>query len=210
MRMPKTDQRRGDEGFTVVEVMITLLLLGIVSATLLAFLDSTLRATTRASKNVQSEQAMTLALRSMTQEIRSADKLTKCATASYATCLVIEVPRQVTLGLACPSRKITYQVTGGFIRETRVVYPANACTPTQTVFNNRPLLESVVNTNAQPLFTYFDPTGAIFNPDLLAADVAAAAVSDAGSIKAEVFVDYGAVNSPVISLSSMAALRNQR
>jgi type II secretory pathway pseudopilin PulG len=215
--MPKTDTAmtdtartrrfRGDGGMTLVEVTITSALLAVVSIVLLSFLESTTKATTRASKDVQAEQTMTIALRSMAQEIRSASAFSQCSgSKSYKTCLTFSVPRNTALGLDCPSRTITYELVSGTVRETRVTYPANACSPTTTTFNSRPLLENVVNTSAQPLFTYYTTSGTAFDPDLGTTSVD----SSAGSIKTEVFVNYGAVNSPTISLSSMAALRNQR
>lgn len=197
---------RDEDGFTIVEMAITVMLLGIVSFVLFSFLDSSMKVTTRASKDLQAEQRMTIALRQMTQEIRSASTVSQCAGAvSYKTCLVIEVPRQVAVGVACPLRRITYQLVGTTVRETRVTYPANACSPTTATFTNKPVLESVVNTAAQPLFTYYDQAGTTFDPD-----VSPALVASAGSIKTSVKVNYGVAGAPVISLDSMAALRNQR
>ena len=205
--MPAQDQASRDEdGFTIIEMAITVMLLGIVSFVLFSFLDSSMKITTRASKDLQAEQRMTIALRQMTQEIRSADSVTQCAgNVSYKTCIVIDVPRETMLGAACPLRRITYQLVGTTVRETRVTYPAAACSPTTTTYNARPVLEGVVNTAAQPLFTFYDQAGTTFDPD-----VSPGLVASAGSVKTSIKVNYGVSGAPVISLDSMAALRNQR
>lgn len=199
-------RRRDEAGFTIIELGVAVMLLGLVSFVLFSFLDSATSVTNRASNDLQAEQKMTLALRTVTQEVRSASSLSQCSGAvSYKTCLVLTVPRSETLGLDCPARTMTYQLVSGTVRETRATYPANACSPITTTYADRPVLEKVVNTSAQPLFTYYDSVGATFDPDVQPAKVA-----DAGSIKVEVKVDYGIKNAPVISLSSIAALRNQR
>jgi type II secretory pathway pseudopilin PulG len=193
---------RGDDaGFTVVEMAITVMLLGIVSFVMFNFLTNATSITNRASKDLQAEQKMTLALRTMTQDLRSASSVTACTAVSTKTCLVLEIPRSVALGISCPQRVITYKLTGGVIQEAETDYPAAACSPTTTKFTARPLLSSVVNDPAtQPLFTFFDTTGVQFDPDVTTKAIA--------SIKTSVSVDYGINNAPKLSLSSIAALRN--
>lgn len=194
-----------DDGFTIVEMAVVVLLLGLVSFVMLNFLNSTLSTTTRASRDNQAEQNMTIALRTISQDIRSASSVTACASATYKTCLVLDIPRNAAVGLTCPGRTITYQFVSGQVKQTQVDYPANACSPTTTKFSARPLLENVVNGASDAFFTFYDKTGVAFDPDTTPAKLV-----DTGSIKTLVKVDYKVSGSSPISLSSVAALRNQR
>jgi prepilin-type N-terminal cleavage/methylation domain-containing protein len=207
-----TRPRRDDSGFTVVEMAVTVMIMGIASVMFLNFLNNTMTLTRRAEKDSQGEQAMTLALRTMTEDLRSASNVYACTAALYKNCLVIDVPRGQSVGLSCPSKTVTYSLSNGTLSATEVDYGASSCTTTTTKWNNRPLLQSVVNGAGENLFTFYDGNGNVFDPDSGAytAAQAAAMVTTSGSIKAFVRVNYGMNGAPTISMSSFAALRNHR
>jgi len=198
---------RDEDGFTIVEMAVTIMILGIVLAVLFNFLNSTMLLSRRAERDLQSEQSMTIALRAVTEDIRAASSLNSCGAGySLKWCVSFDVPRTTTSpALACPQRTITYNMSGGTVYETELDYPSASCSPTTTKFSNKPLLQNLSNGATDYFLTWYDKTGLAFDPD-----ASPGTVSSTGSIKALVKLNYGVPGSPTISLNSIAALRNFR
>jgi prepilin-type N-terminal cleavage/methylation domain-containing protein len=197
-----------DDGFTLIEMSVVVILLGLVTAVLFNFMNNTVLLTRRGERDLQSEQNMSLALRTVTEDLRGASTMYSCGAGySLKWCVSFDVPRATQQGLSCPQRTVTYNMnlTAKTVYETDIEYPTAACSPTTTKFNSRPVLESLANGTSDYFLTWYDSTGASFDPD-----VTPAAIQTAASIKALVKVTYGVPGAPSLQLYSVAALRNHR
>lgn len=211
--------RRSDErGFTIVELAVTVLLVGIVGAILLSFLDNTTSVTARATSHVQAEKDGQLALRTMSQDIRGANPIittypttpTSCAAGSYptgyASCLRFVVVHSTAAGTTCtgpggfvvqsPYSAITYAKVGTAVLRDKVDYSAT-CAVTATT-RGRAVMEDLQASSTTPLFTMLDRTG-----------VATTDPANASAIRIQMDVRYKS-DAPVLRLSSTVALRNSR
>lgn len=212
-------RREPEEGFTVVELAVTVLVLGIVVAVLFGFLDSTTSVTARATRNVDAEQAGQLALRTISQDVRSANPVvstypaapTSCPAggtfpAAYATCLPVVVVRSDVTGPACtgpdgllvqaPYSRITYALAGGRVLQDRTDY-SSTCTVTRS-YTGRVIIDQVVNGAGSPLFTLFDRSGSVTT-----------SATNAASVRIALEVRYHP-RADVLELASAVALRNYR
>jgi prepilin-type N-terminal cleavage/methylation domain-containing protein len=197
--------RRAESGFTMIELAITVMLMGIVLAVLFEFLNNTMVLTRRSEKDLQSEQAMTIALRTVTEDLRSASTISSCGVGfSFRWCVSLDIPRSTTTGVSCPERTLTYNLAGGKLYESELDYPAGACSPTTTKYTNRVVMTGLGNGATDYFLTWYDPTGVAFDPD-----ASPSQVSTAGSIEAMVKANYISGANP-IQLRSIAALRNHR
>lgn len=193
-----------DSGFTLVEVSVTLLLIGIVFAVILGFLSQTARLTATEAKNAEAEQSAGLALRRITQDLRAATSISACNTVSFATCITFQLPGSTTS--ACPASQsgsqITYALSNSTVSETRLDYSAS-CTAT-TRMSGSPVISGITS-GAAPLFTYYGKDG------IAISDVTSSAspVPTAASVMVSLVLSY-APGSPPLSLSSLAAFRNDR
>jgi prepilin-type N-terminal cleavage/methylation domain-containing protein len=202
---------RDDAGFTVLELAVTVMIFGIVTAAFYNFLNNTMSITKRAQRDTQGDQAMVIALRTVTQDLRSASNVASCGAGTlYKSCLTLDIPRSQTVGLSCPSKTMTYTYSGTTLSQTEVDYSGSCVASTR--WTNRPLLTTMANASSEALFTFYDGDGNLFDPDSTTYTAAQAAtmVTTAGSIKAFVRITYGTVNAPTLFDSSIAALRNHR
>lgn len=212
-------RRRPQDGFTILELMVTVLLLTVVGAVLFDFLDSTTAVTARATRNVSAEQAGQLALRTLTQDIRGANPVastypttpTSCPAggsypASYGRCLRLVMVRSDTAGPTCigpdglavqsPYSVITYALAGERVLQDRTDYTAG-CVVSRS-WAGRVIIEGAVNPAGTPLFTFLDRNG-----------VATTDLASGSSVRVAITVRYQP-NAPLLSLASTVALRNYR
>ncbi|HUR17403.1 MAG TPA: prepilin-type N-terminal cleavage/methylation domain-containing protein [Acidimicrobiales bacterium] len=202
-----------EEGFTLVELVITLLLLSIVSFMLLNFLDSTTKLTNRANLHSLAEQDGQLALRTLTQDLRSANPIIGSCGGSYADCIQFDVQRPSAANRTCEKTTFTYRVVAGTLTRTKTVtnWASTTCAAPQTA--TYPLLGSMVNSSVTPavsLFTYFDRNGAVLNPATQASLIPQKpSAGGAASVKVSFVVRYQ-TRSPELRLSGSVSLRNNR
>lgn len=213
---------RREDGFTVAELAVVVMLLAIVTLITFSFLDSTTATTARATRNAQAEMDAQIALRTMTEDIRSANpisgtypsggtcpaggsfpsgyasclRFTIVATTSSAYCIDPEVGR-----IPAPYSRITYGLAGGVVRQDRTDYSAT-CGVVRS-YTGRPVIRNVVNPASQPLFTYYKDKGALISP-LNSFDV-----TSADQIKTTLVLRYQQ-GAPTLELTSVAAPRNTR
>lgn len=150
----------GEAGFTLVELLIVVMLLGIVGGIVGSGLTSAFRATTHAEARVQALTAMQAALANVSRDVRAADsrEVTDAALRTIS-------PSALGLDLFRDGRRVRldYTVTAGELRERRRVYadeqlvtasgpPASDAT--------RVLLRGLTDTASQPVFAYGDAFGA--------------------------------------------------
>lgn len=195
--------KRDDEGFTLVELMVVVLIMSIVTFMVLNFFDGMQKTVGRATNDVFSENELRIALRTMTEDIRGASSAnppltftsaTACsATATPSNCLTFIVKRSTVANPTCQSA-ITYGLVGSLVKSTRT----DTNCAQNVAFTGKTVIGSVVNGSAA-VFTYYDDNG----------NTLSASQSSAATVKVTLNVEYQK-NAPVLSISSFAALRNAR
>lgn len=220
--MTALSTRRQDEsGFNLIELAVTVLIFGIVSVTLLNFLDNTTTISARATASSVRENEGRQALRTITQEVRAANKiLTALPTGvsavnacsfptfpgSYGRCLMFEVQRSTDATLTCPKSVIAIGLqnaaTIGTVIYTRVDFASNCTTETRRTGGR--LVDRVVNGLGTPLFEYYNASGA-----LLTTAAGADAYVKASSVRVNLLLQYKTGAAP-LRLNSVVALRNNR
>jgi len=214
-----TMRARDESGNTLIELTVVMLLISIVSILLFGFLWSVYRTTGRMTNDSETEKAIQLAVRPLTENIRSASTIAttypataSCAVGSYPTgytnCFAFTIARPSAGQLACPKTVMVYGLkSDGILREDRTDYnfTGGACVVSRS-YTGRPLLTNVVN-GATPLFTYFDTFGNQLNP----AAVGQTSVPFAGAVTVRVSLNVQyATGAPLLSYTSDLALRNKR
>ncbi len=207
-------RRDDDDGFTLVELAVVMLLLSIVTAMLYGFLDGTSNATARIALHTRAQRDAELAMRTITQDLRAASPILSAPCGSYANCMTFEVQRAAQTGHACEKTVIGYALASGALQRslTENTWTGASCAVTRTV-DNLPILTSVVNATVAPttpLFVYYDNKGVVLDPSTQATTlVKKPSQGGTASIKVSFVVRYKS-NAPVLTLSSLAALRNSR
>ena len=211
---------RNEDGTSLVELMVVLLLLSIVGVILFGFLWSVVNTTTRATSNTEAEKAVALALRPLTENVRSASTIsvtypsatTACPVGSFPTgytnCLSFTIGRPSAGALTCPKSVYNYGLkSDGVLREDRTDYTlvGGVCSVSLS-YTARPLLKNVVN-GTTPLFTYFDAFGNKIDP--AAAGQTTTPFKNAVTIRISVLEQYR-VGSPTLNYTSDLAVRNNR
>ena len=195
-------RRRGDEGVTLVEQLVVVAILGVVMIVVFGFLMNATSLTARADANVRAEQAAINGLRTITEDLRSAAKITQCTGGvSWDQCLTVEISKVTSGDGACPKRVLVYRVVSNKLRQTLTDYAANCTTITKT--GQRDLIEGVQSTS---IFTFYSSDGVT---PLNLAGATTAQIQATPAIKATAVVQYRK-NVANLTYSSMAALRNNR
>jgi prepilin-type N-terminal cleavage/methylation domain-containing protein len=192
----------GDAGFTLVEQIVAVAVMGIVLVMVLGFLMQATEITARSDSNTRAEQNAILAMRTITEDIRSAKTLSQCTGLTWDKCITVEILKSTVSGQTCPKRIATYQVVSGELKQAYTDYAANCTTVTKTV--NRPLISGVQNTS---LFTYYGTDGVTALN--LADTTEAAKVIFSPAVKTSLTVLHRK-NVKTLSLSSFASRRNKQ
>jgi len=206
--------REMESGLTVVELVVTMALLLLFSTLAFEFLISANRTALRTTNDVQAENDVRNALRSITEDIRAADPITttypstgSCPSggaypAAFATCVSFTVVHNSIAGQNCPKTVVTYGLVGGVVKTDRVAYNS-ACSATSTT-TGKSLIANVVNPSGKPLFRFFDSAG-----NQITSTTSTAPYVTAASVMITLVVQYQA-GAPTVSVSSTADLRNNR
>jgi type II secretory pathway component PulJ len=212
--------RRNEDGVTLIELAVVLMLTSIVATILVTFLGSVFRVSTRATNDSEAQKNITLTLRPVTENIRGTASVaivypstTSCTAGGsyptgYTNCLQVTVLRPVSGDLSCPKSVFTYGLkSDGILREDRTDYGmvSGSCAVT-TSYTGRPLLTNIVN-GASPLFTYFDRFGNQLDP--AASGQTTAPFTTAVTIRVTLNVQYQ-TGTPLLAYTSDLALRNNR
>jgi prepilin-type N-terminal cleavage/methylation domain-containing protein len=214
-----TARARNEDGVTLVELAVVLMLMSIIAVIIFGFLYSVMNVSSRATNDSESEKAISLALRPVTENLRGTTSIatvypatTSCTAGSYPTgytnCLSVTVLRPIPGQLTCPKTVFTYGLkSDGILREDRTDYAfvGGVCAVT-TNYTGRKLLSNIVN-GSQPLFTYFDRFGNQLDP--AASGQTALPFTDAVTIRVTLNVRYQ-TGTPLLSYTSDFALRNNR
>jgi Tfp pilus assembly protein PilW len=192
----------GEDGVTLVELLVTMAITLVVSGMILGFLQTTTAVVARTSNDVQAENDARLALRTMTQDIRAASPSSigfasatsgACPAAPTAnTCLAFTILRGTAAAPTCRST-VTYGLLADRVQQTR----SDANCPTNLNIS-RSLIGNVAN-GSTPLFTYYDALGSPLTTGQ----------ATAKTVKVTLVVTYTGGQQP-LTLTSTLALRNAR
>jgi prepilin-type N-terminal cleavage/methylation domain-containing protein len=192
----------GEDGVTLVELLVVMAISLLVAGVVLGFLEATTSVVARTSNDVRAENDARLALRTLTQDIRAASPSSITFTSSIAgacpttptpgDCLSFTILRGTTAAPTCRST-IIYGLLTDRVRQTR----SDANCPT-AVSISRPLVNNVAN-GTTPLFTYYDAQG---NP-------LTSGQATAKTVRVTLVVTYTGGQGP-LTLTSTLALRNAR
>jgi type II secretory pathway component PulJ len=211
--------QRNEDGVTIVELAVVLLLMSIIAVILMTFMATMLRTTTRTANSTEAQKQTALALRPMTANLRGSVTIataypatTSCPAGTYPTgyanCLSVTVMRPIPGQLSCRRSVYSYGLkSDGVLREDRTDYAlvGGSCVVTRNDAGLK-LLSNVKN-GSQPLFTYFDRFGNQLDPN--ASGQTAIPFTDAVTIRVALNVQYQS-GSPLLSYTSDLALRNNR
>jgi type II secretory pathway component PulJ len=207
-----------EAGLTMVELAVTLGLLSIVGAILMAFMSNVMSTTSRATSDSEAEKKIELALRPVTEDIRSASQIstaypvsTSCPSgaypAGYANCLSFTIARPSPGQLTCPKSVVVIGLNAGVLRMDRTDYNVvnGSCTTVRTS-NGYPLLSGISN-GSRPLFTYFDTFGNQLDPNAMGQTTSRFVAAATVRVALNVAYKSGA---PLLSYTSDLAVRNNR
>jgi prepilin-type N-terminal cleavage/methylation domain-containing protein len=207
-----------EAGVTLVEVLVTMLVLSVVLVIGFDFLDRASLLTARTEAHSRVEDEAQKALRLLTQHVRGAhpigdpcttttDSLSPSFMPGYANCMRFSVKRTTTGLDACARTEFVYGIVGTSSPRTlvqrRAEYTGTVTNcPAPPAAQRLTILGNVVNDpSSQPLFTYYAADGTAI------ATSNTAAVKKASSVKVTLAVRYRKNADPIV-LSSTAALRN--
>lgn len=213
---------RDQDGMTLVELTVVLLVMSVVGAMTLTFLNHMTSLSARAAADVNNEAAANLVLRTVTEDVRAATSIatsypttSSCPSgvaypAGYANCLSFRVLHTTGVNTTCPYSVITYGLVGARLYEDRTDYSAS-CAATSTTSHK--VVASNVSNGTTPLFTFYDQNG-----NLLSSTQSGAGITNttnpsdwaaASSAKVSLSFSYTPAPTPV-AFTSTVALRNNR
>jgi type II secretory pathway pseudopilin PulG len=208
-------RRASDErGISLIELVVTTSVLMLFSVMAFNFLTSTNSAASRATKDVQAENDVRLALRQITEDVRAADPISTSYPSSstcpaggtyptgFGSCLSFTVVRNTSAGVNCPKTVVTYGLVSGTVKMDRVEYDSS-CSATSTV-TGKTVIANVVNPSGTNVFRYFDSAG-----NQLASSAPLSSYAASASVMVTLVIQYQS-NASNITVSSTAALRNNR
>lgn len=207
---------RGEEGVTLVELLVTMLILSIVSLMLFTFMDGITSVTARTERHVQAEQDAQIVLRKMTEEIRAANPILDsagCAGAAsgFADCLRFDIQRTTEFEKPCVRRTVSYKLnrTAQVITRDATDWVWSSAISGCVVANTttRVVIESLNYPTSTPLFVYTDNAGDPVGPTLITLPPNQ---DGTAAVKVNLRLNYQKRNAPSLVLSSNAVLRNNR
>ena len=151
-----------EQGFTLVELMIIMMLFGLVSAVAFAGLDSMTRTSVGVTDRARAVADTRSAIESMVRDLRAANPITAVDPVSaYDSSIHFSVYCATSGVGGCVSnlREVQYTVTANALTRTVAGVTSTLVGPE---LSGRPVAErrgAVVNPASQPVFNYFDAAG---------------------------------------------------
>lgn len=199
-----------EAGFTLVELLVVIVLLGVVSSITLSGTVSVFRAVTHAESRIEATTQLHTTVANMSKQIRSA-----AIPPTGATTLRVAGPSELDFDLYRDGRRHRYtyrQTAAGQLTERRRTWDDPAALPTATPQADvtRTLLRNLANTSARPLFSYVNSDGTCVagcpmnTPDAV---VAADEIGGVFEVRIRLTRDIGRDRDPIEVETSMV-LRN--
>jgi len=200
----------GDEGFTLAELMVTIMLLGTLTSITLAAAMQTSRTVVQESTRLDSLAIATVGMNDLTKTVRAGTEI-QVVSAPNLPAFVAVGPESMTLyvNLGPVPSKVTYTIDGNreLIEETTSADPSSG--PYWT-FSGTPTTITVARKipagTAAPLFTYYDGKGDVVAPTGSTDPTVLATIESVG-ISLTVQAN-GIANVPAVTLTNKVALPN--
>lgn len=202
--------RGDDSGFSLAELAVTMLLLGIVTSLTLAVVVQTTRTVNQESTRLDSLGIASMGVNELTQTVRAATEI-QVQDAPNLPAFVAVGPESMTLyvNLGPVPSKVTYSINGSreLVEQTT---RANVGSGPYWTFPAASTIKTVARKipagTATPLFTYYDGTGAIVARN---GSTNNAVLSSIESVSISLTVQAnGIAGVPVVTLSNKVGLPN--
>jgi len=154
---PRPSRGGSDAGMTLIELLVTMILMGVIGSVVTAGVVSAMQDQRRATSRLDAVTSTQRALERVTKDLRAADPLV-AADAQSVTTLVYH-------GTSCQQRRYYVNATNQLVQEI-AKYPASTTcanrTGTPGTATSNVLVTKVVNTATEPVFVYqrIDPAQA--------------------------------------------------
>lgn len=159
---------RDEEGFTALEMVATLLILGIVLSMTLGAVTSGLRAHRGAELRLENLAEAQTIVNNMTKELRTATRLDPVGS-PFVVAAPFEVIFYANLHTDGGPRKIRLYVDGADRLVREITEPDEGSVPPNYTYTGDPgsriLGLYVANSTERPIFEYFDAAGEALEPD---------------------------------------------
>lgn len=206
----RTFLSRDDEGFTLAELMVTMMLLGIITSITVAAAMQTSRTVVQESTRLDSLAIATVGMNDLTKTVRAGTEI-QVLSAPNLPAFAAVGPESMTLyvNLGPIPSKVTYTVDGNreLIEQTTKANPSSG--PYWT-FSGTPttitMARKIPTGSAQPLFTYYDGNGDVVAPTGSTDPTVLATIERVG-ISLTVQAN-GIANVPAVTLTNKVALPN--
>jgi prepilin-type N-terminal cleavage/methylation domain-containing protein len=154
-------RRPDDAGMTLIELLVTMILMGVIGSVVTAGVVSSMQDQRRAKSRLDAVSSTQRALERVTKDLRAADPLV-AADARSVTTLVYH---GTGVNGACEQRRYYVNATNQLVQEI-AKYPASPTGANRTgglgTASSRVLVAKIANTTTQPVFVYqrIDPAQA--------------------------------------------------
>ena len=199
-RRLRNSESQGDAGFTLVELLVSIVILGVVSAIVSVAIISSLRTSRVAEANVLSATEARIVLERTSLDIRTADPLV-AASANSITLDTFRKGQCERRTYRLSSGQLLLDVAGFGSGVACGVYGSTPGAVTTTV-----VADGLTNTTAAPLFRYFRWSSTTNTRTAVSAPVAAASMGQVDGV--EVRVGIVAREQDDVGLSTLVDLRN--
>lgn len=208
-----TRQPRAESGFTVIELMITTLILTTVMAAILGVLESQTRTERRVQIFADNQEVLRQAVVAMQRDIRSSEPLKRlCTSPEFALRIDLDVYERITDPDPVPIRWIVDTATKELRREiVDIVEVPNAC-PTVTAVAVTHRVTGVENSFAVPLYEFFSANSSTTDESIGRYNLASANPSDIASCAVRIRIQLLAAPTPgpaPARITSDTQLRNR-